>query len=114
MALLRTRQPVEAIAEFEQATRLKPDAADAHENLGIGLLLAGRPQSAIASFRKAQSLGKNSAVLQNYLGSALLRVGQVDEAVARFEEALRLKPDFSSARVNLNQALEAQRALHPK
>ena len=46
----------EAIAEYRESIRLKPDAADAdaHFNLGNALKAQGKLEEAIAEFRKAR------------------------------------------------------------
>ena len=41
----------EAIAEYREAIRLKPDYADAHYNLGIALATRGKLDEAIAEYR---------------------------------------------------------------
>ena len=38
----------EAIAEFREAIRLKPDYAEAHYNLGLALAAQGKPEAAAA------------------------------------------------------------------
>ena len=43
----------EAIAEFREAIRLKPDYAEAHNNLGIALKAQGKLDEAIAEYRAA-------------------------------------------------------------
>jgi tetratricopeptide (TPR) repeat protein len=43
----------EAIAQYEQAIRLRPDFGEAHYRLGMALLEAGRLPDAIAELEKA-------------------------------------------------------------
>ena len=43
----------EAIAEYREAIRLKPDFAEAHNNLGNALQAKGKLDEAIAEYREA-------------------------------------------------------------
>jgi len=45
-----------------------------------------------------------SAEAHDDLGMALAGMGRFSEAAARFKEALRLEPDFTEARTNLEKA----------
>src|SRR5262249_5087763 len=47
----------EAVAEYRQAIRLKPDYAEAHCNLGIVLRQQGRFDEALACLRRGHELG---------------------------------------------------------
>ncbi len=51
-------RPEQAIAYFERALRLRPDAIELHNNLGTALQDAGRIDEAIASYRKALACGR--------------------------------------------------------
>jgi tetratricopeptide (TPR) repeat protein len=46
-------RPQEAIGHYEQAVRIKPDSAEAHNNLGNALLQAGKVQEAIQQYEQA-------------------------------------------------------------
>ncbi|MCL6545348.1 MAG: tetratricopeptide repeat protein, partial [Bryobacteraceae bacterium] len=97
----------EAAEEFEQAVRLKPDSAEALENLGNALAaLPGRLPEAVATLRKAIEYNPRSAEIHNNLGLALLSLpGHQEEAAAAFRRAIQLKPDFAPAHNNLGLAL---------
>jgi serine/threonine-protein kinase len=97
----------EAIAEFQEAIRLK-NGADAHTNLGIALADKGRLDEAIAESREAIRLKKDDANAHCNLGLALFTKGRVDEAIAEYQEAIRLKKDYAQAHGNLGIAFHAK------
>jgi tetratricopeptide (TPR) repeat protein len=98
----------EAMAQFREALRLYPTYAEAHNNLGAGLLGAGRVDEAIAEFKEAITDKPAYAGAHDNLGVGLLRTGRADEAIAEFKEAVTDNPADVSARANLALAL-AQR-----
>jgi tetratricopeptide (TPR) repeat protein len=95
----------EAIAQYEEALRLKPDYVEAHINMGEILGRAGRIPEAIAQYEAALRLKPDFAMAHNNLGSVLASVDRIPEAIAQDEEALRLKPDYPEAHYNLGFAL---------
>jgi Flp pilus assembly protein TadD len=59
------------VAEFQEAIRLKPDYADAYNNLGVILLNQGRIDEAIKQLQEAIRLKPDYADAQNNLARAL-------------------------------------------
>jgi protein O-mannosyl-transferase len=100
-ALLNKGKTDEAIIQLQEAIRLKPDFAGAHNNLGNALLHQGRVDEAISEFREAVRYKPDYAEFHDNLGAALGTKGQFDEAIAQFQEAIRLRPDFAKAHNNL-------------
>ena len=49
-------QPDEAIRQFQEAIRLKPDYAEAHSNLGTAFFQQGRADEAIRQYQEALRL----------------------------------------------------------
>jgi Tfp pilus assembly protein PilF len=96
-----------AKAHFQEAIRLKPDYAAAHNNLG-GVLarIPGQLDVATAHFQEALRLQPDFADARNNLGTALFKTqGRLDDAIIQYREALRLKPDYAEAHNNLGNAL---------
>ena len=58
----------EAIGHYEQALRIKPDYAEAHNNLGIALVQAGRMQEAIGHYEQALRIKPDYAEAHYNLG----------------------------------------------
>ena len=102
---LQQRNPSDAIPYYEQALRLKPNYADAHNNLGNALLELGRVPEAVVHFEKALRVAPNSARIHFNMGGALIRQGKRSEAIGQWEEALRINPDYAEAHNNLAAAL---------
>ena len=85
----------EAIAHYQKALEIRPDYAEAHNNLGIALAGRGRIDEAIAHFQKALEIKPDYAEAHNNLGIALAGRGRIDEAIAHFQKALEIKPDYA-------------------
>src|SRR5262249_28738525 len=79
------------VAALREATRLKPDNAEAHVNLGDFLLKARELDGAIAAFRAAIRLKPDLAPAHTKLGLALMGEGDKSAAIAAFRTAIRLK-----------------------
>ena len=75
-ALLSAGRTSDAIAQFEEALRLRPDYAEVHYNLGSALSSAGRTSDAIAQFEEALRLKPD-------LGG-----GNLPEAIAELKAAV--------------------------
>jgi predicted O-linked N-acetylglucosamine transferase (SPINDLY family) len=96
------------VAAYRRALELKPDFAQAHNNLGVALLETGRPDEALASFHRALALEPGTADFHNNLGNALTAQGQFEPAIAAYCRAVELKPAYAEAHSNLGNALREQ------
>ena len=103
-ALFDRSQTGEAISQYQEAIRLKPDYASAHNNLGDALLKKGQADEAINQYQEAIRLIPGNADARYNLGVAFLKKGQTDEAILQFQEAIHLKPDDPKAHINLGVA----------
>jgi tetratricopeptide (TPR) repeat protein len=99
----------DAISEYEEAIRLKPEYPEAHNNLGNALItLPGRRDEAIAQYQEAMRLKPDYAEAHDNLGNAWMKLpGRLDDAIGQIEEAIRLKPDDPEAHNNLGDAFMA-------
>ncbi len=103
--LVEKGQIDEAISQYQEAIRLKPDYAGFQYNLGVAFNKKGRTDEAISQFQEAIRLAPDYAEAYNNLGSVLVAKGQIDEAISQFRKAIRLKPDDAEIQYNLGIAL---------
>ena len=100
----------EAIRHYQEALRLKPDFAPAHNELGIALSHKGQIDEAIAQFQEAIRIEPGYTLVHFNLGNAFLEKGQNDEAIREYRETLRrrllLSLDDPNLHNNLGLALD--------
>jgi tetratricopeptide (TPR) repeat protein len=114
-ALRDNREADEAIAVFQELTRLRPGRGRHLLCLGWTLQQRGRAQeagvaldAAIAAMRKDIRQKPDDIGINCNLGSALWSQGKLDEAIAQFREAIRLRPDDAGAHWFLATILRIQ------
>ena len=93
-----------AIAEFEQAIRIKPDDAEAHQGLGSAMSLAGRSQEAIRECRESVRLSPNASA-RVCLANELLEMRNMEGALTEYRAAITLEPAHVMAHFFLGEAL---------
>jgi tetratricopeptide (TPR) repeat protein len=108
IALVRGGKVPEAIGDYEQALRIKPDYARAYNNLGAALMGQGRLPEAIGDYERAVRIQPDYAEARNNLGAALMGQGRLTEAVEECEQAVRIQPDYAEAHNNLGAALQKE------
>jgi tetratricopeptide (TPR) repeat protein len=112
----------EAIAECQEALKIKPDFAAAHNNLGNALQNkqsadGAREQNgalgeAIEHYRKALQIKPDFTQAHSNLGKALLKKGQTDEAIAQFQKTLEIEPNDAEAEFSLGIAFVQKREVN--
>lgn len=97
----------EAIREYREVLRLKPDHPDAHFGLGIELArLPGNKDEALAAYRRAIDLRPAFAEAHHAIGVELAKQpGRSAEAITHLEAALQAKPRFAEAHASLADVL---------
>jgi tetratricopeptide (TPR) repeat protein len=98
-------QTGEAIHQYQEAIRLKPDYDEAHYNLGLAFFRTGQMDEAIRQYQEALRLNPDYAEAHYDLGVALDRKGQIDEAISQYQEALHLNSGLAKAHGALGVAL---------
>jgi len=98
----------EAIETFKQVIKIKPDYAQAYNQLGYIYYKLGRYAEAIDVFRQAIAIKPDLAEAHNNLGNTLGRLGHSAEAIQACTEAIKIRPDFAEAHCNLGAAYLSQ------
>ena len=98
----------EAIETYNKSLSLKPDYAEAHNNMGITLAMQGKLEEAIGAYNKALSLKPDYADAYNNMGIALKDQSKLEEAIEAYNKSLSLKPDYAEAYNNMGIALKEQ------
>jgi hypothetical protein len=92
-----------AVPHYMEALRLKPDYAEAHNNLALVLMREGKGDEAAAQFREALKDNPKYAEAFNNLGAVLAGQRKWQEAEDSFKRALKFKPDYTGAQSNLTK-----------
>ena len=93
-------------AAFRAAIRIRPDYAEAHNNLGLVLIQSGNDDEGIAALREAVRLAPTYVEARTNLGAALTPT-DVAAAIKELEEAVRQAPESVKALFNLAVAYGA-------
>jgi tetratricopeptide (TPR) repeat protein len=94
----------EAILEYNEALRSKPDDAVTRNSLGTVLQAKGLYDDAIKQYQEALRLKPDYTSVHYNWGNALLAAGQPEAAVSHFQQVLRVNPADADARNNLGTA----------
>jgi len=88
------------------ALELKPDFAEAHNNLGIAFQDQGKLDEAGVCYRRALELKPNNAEAYNNLGTVYKDQGEVGGSGRLLPTGMELKPDYAKAHNNFGNALK--------
>jgi tetratricopeptide (TPR) repeat protein len=99
----------EAIEHVQRATKLAPQVALFHANLGEMLRLAGRPKLAAEEARRALEIEPQMPAALSNLGVALYELKDYEGAVSAQSKAIAAAPNFAEAHGNLGNARHAMR-----
>ena len=101
----------DALAQFDKAVALKPDYAEAYNNVGNTLRKMGDFDAGAAALREAIRLAPGYAMAHLNLGDLLLECGLIDEAALSYEDAIAAAPDMAQAYFHLGVARSRQNRL---
>jgi tetratricopeptide (TPR) repeat protein len=87
----------EAIDEFKQAIKLKPNYAAAHYHMGNAYFGLRRYDEALESYRKAVQINSEYTDAHFALGVLASMLSEYDESVASLKKAIKLNPKHSRA-----------------
>ena len=94
-----------AIADYNQAIKIKPDFALAYINRGLAKSNLGDKQGAIADYNQAIRINANWGNIGLYTaysnrGSAKSDLGDNQGAITDYNQAIQIKPDYATAYYN--------------
>jgi tetratricopeptide (TPR) repeat protein len=98
-ALLNAKKFPEALESFDRAVQLKPDFAEAWNNLGVTSMLT-RKGSPADVFEKAIVLNPRYAEAWNNLGVSLKEI-QPERSIRAYRKSIRINPDYADPWSNL-------------
>ncbi|MES2194570.1 MAG: tetratricopeptide repeat protein [Pseudomonadota bacterium] len=96
-ARFRSRDFDGAIADFDQAIKLKPGAGHYYSNRGAAWLRKGEHQKALADYTQAIRLEPASSLSRRNRSDVFLDMGEFDKAMEDANAAIRLEPTNSGA-----------------
>ena len=105
VALARLGRMPEAVAQFEQALRIRPDSPWVDLDLANALSRLGRVPEAIGHYEQVVRAWPSHATAHNNLGVILAKTGRLPEAIEHFQQALKYEPDSVDAHNNLGAVL---------
>jgi serine/threonine protein kinase/Flp pilus assembly protein TadD len=97
-----------AIAEYQKALEIDPQAARPATNLARALEESGDRARAVLVLRRAVALNPKNATVHFQLGKVLGDAGERSEAIDEYRRAIELAPTFAAAHNNLGISLGEQ------
>jgi tetratricopeptide (TPR) repeat protein len=101
VALAAAGRIEEAQRAFEEAIRLQPDAASAHNNLAVLLFRRQQAEAALGHAESAARLAPHDVANRLTYATILAQTGRRNEAGAEWEAALAINPDQAETHMNL-------------
>jgi tetratricopeptide (TPR) repeat protein len=102
----------EAIAQFNEAIRINPNYAQAHDYLGVALSWKDDWQGAVNEYSRAKALNPNIVGIDGRLAQAHYSYGlsfaakkNWDAAIAEYKLALAVNPSYAEAHQSMGTAL---------
>jgi protein O-mannosyl-transferase len=95
----------EAVQEWQEALKIKPDYIEVYFSLAECLASQGNLDDAIAIYHKVLEIKPGTAEAHNNLGNVYRNMGRIDEAIEQYEIALSIKPDLVKAHYSLANIL---------
>jgi tetratricopeptide (TPR) repeat protein len=97
--------PELALRHFTAVSRLQPQSAVAHYNVGVALEASGRNAEAAREYEAALRLDPDYSVAHNNLGTLRLTEGRLEDARRQYEQAVASAPANAEAQNNFGATL---------
>ncbi len=105
-AQIETGAYADAVADFDEAIRLRPEYGEAFHNRGVAKWRLGKLDSALADFDESVALGQVELWrAYKVRGDLQAEMGRLDEAVADYKRSLAIRPDWDYARKALRRVM---------
>ena len=96
----------QAIEAYKKALSIKPDYADAHNNMGMALYDQGSFDEAANNYQKAVNLEPDFADAHYNLGNVLKKTGNMKQAIESYKASLAINPNDAEVLLNYGNALK--------
>ena len=106
-AQFRAGRPAEAVANYDAALAISPQAADVLNNRAVALKSLGRFDDAVASYGGALAVRPDFVEALVNRGNALVQMKRYDEALASYDQAIAIRPDNATVLNNRGSVLNA-------
>ena len=94
----------QAILQFTEANRIRPNEPTVNNAFGAALLASGRTEESIPHLTAALNARPDYFDARYNLGNALASLGDFRGALAQFQAAVRINPEDANAEANLGSA----------
>ena len=91
-----------AVAGYQAALKLMPDAPELYSNLGIAYYYRKEYEKAIEAFRQALKRNPDLLGANLFLGMAYVRTSQFEQSIKPLEKAISFNPKLRQAYINLS------------
>ena len=98
----------EAVFNYNEALRIRPDYGETHSNLGFALMQQDKIEDAILHYEMALRIVPKKSKIHYNLGIALKKKGDINGAVTHFSEVIRANPNHYKAYFNLGITLKVK------
>jgi tetratricopeptide (TPR) repeat protein len=99
----------EAEKEFNEAIRLNPNYASAHQWYASYLASQGRLDEALEETRRTQEIDKSSLIIHSHFGLIYFFYGRYDDAIEACKKTVKLDPTFYVAHRYMGMAYAQKR-----
>ena len=100
--------PDEAINNYIQALKIRPDYAEAYYNMGNAWKDKCDLAAAIDNYKKAIKIRPDYAAAHNNMGVTLNMSGDLEAALVCYQKSIRIAPNYAEAHYNMGNALKGQ------
>ena len=98
----------EALKNYKKAISLKPDYADAYNNIGAIYKDQGKLNESAEAYQKSISINPNNSIAHYNLGNILKEQEKNDQAIEMYNKSISLNPNFAQVYNNMGNIFKDQ------